>query len=117
VPDVASEDLAALRAQYRDLAARLAEIGFFTTGSLLQRRTVCGTPSCLCHTDSAHRHGPYWQHTRKVSGRTVTRRLSAAAAELYEQQIASNKELRSLLEQMEDLSERALALRLRDAGQ
>lgn len=117
MPEDPPDDLEALRARYRELAARLAEIGFFTTGSLLQRRTVCGTPSCLCHADAAHRHGPYWQHTRKVGGRTVTRRLSAAAAELYEQQIASNKELRSLLEQMEELSERALALQLRDAGQ
>jgi hypothetical protein len=117
VPDDVPDDLAALRARYRELADRVAQIGFFTAGSLLQRRTVCGTPSCPCHTDATCRHGPYWQYTRKVNGRTVTRRLSPAAAEMYQQQIAASKQLRSLLEQMEELSERALALRLRDVDQ
>ena len=117
MPENLPEDLAALGDRYRELVSQLTEIGFFTAGSLLQRRTVCGTPSCPCHADAAQRHGPYWQYTRKVNGRTVTRRLSAADAEVYEQQIAASKQLRSVLEQMEELSEQALALRLRDAGQ
>src|ERR1035441_6487658 len=56
VPENLPEDLAALGDRYRELVSQLTEIGFFTAGSLLQRRTVCGTPSCPCHADAAQRH-------------------------------------------------------------
>ena len=103
---------AALRARRRELAAAIAEIGFTAAGTVLQVRTVCGTASCACHTDPGKRHGPYWQHTRKVSNKTVTRRLTPAQAALYTEWIENGRKLRDLLTQMQQLSDQAAGMLL-----
>lgn len=99
--------LAELRARYRDLAAQIAQIGFTASGTVLSTRNVCGTAGCSCHADPARRHGPYWQYTRKVSGKTVTRRLSAAQAALYAEWIGNGRALGDLLAQMQQVSDKA----------
>jgi len=104
--------LAALRARRRELAAAIAEIGFTAPGTVLQVRTVCGTAGCACHTDPGKRHGPYWQHTRKVSNKTVTRRLTPAQAALYTEWTGNGRKLRDLLTQMQELSDQARDLLL-----
>ena len=53
------------------------------------------------------RHGPYWQYTRKINGKTVTRRLTSAQAALYAQWIANGRALRDLLTQMGNVSDQA----------
>ena len=104
--------LAALRARRRELAAAIAEIGFTTPGTVLQVRAVCGTAGCACHADPEKRHGPYWQHTRKVSNKTVTRRLTPAQAALYTEWVSNGRRLRDLLTQMQELSDQARDLLL-----
>ena len=80
---------------------------FTATGTVLKVRTVCGTPGCACHTDPARRHGPYWQYTRKVNGKTITRRLTSTQAALYTQWISNTRTLRNLLTQMQQVSDQA----------
>ena len=104
--------LAALRARRRELAAAIAEIGFTAAGTVLQVRTVCGTAGCACHAGPDKRHGPYWQHTRKVSNKTVTRRLTASQAALYTEWVSNGRRLRDLIEQMQQLSDQARDLLL-----
>lgn len=99
--------LAELRARYRDLAAQIAQIGFTASGTVLSTRNACGTAGCSCHADPARRHRPSWQHTRKVSGKTVTRRLSAAQAALYAEWIRNGRSLGDLLAQMQQVSDKA----------
>ena len=86
---MADPTLASLQARYRDLAAEITRIGFTATGTLLRSHNVCGSAGCACHTDPGRRHGPYWQYTRKINGKTVTRRLTSAQAALYAQWIAN----------------------------
>lgn len=62
--------------RYRELAERIADIGFITAGSVIRVTNRCGTPNCRCHDDPPQLHGPYWQYTAKVDGKTVTRRLT-----------------------------------------
>jgi hypothetical protein len=102
-----TDSLEILRARRRDLAAAITSIGFTATGTVLQVRTVCGSPGCACHADPGKRHGPYWQHTRKISNKTVTRRLTPAQAALYEEWISNERALRGLLTQMQQLSDQA----------
>jgi hypothetical protein len=61
----------------------MAGIGFTATGTVPQVRTVCDSPGCACHASPDKRHRPYWQHTRKIRNKTVTRRLATAQAALY----------------------------------
>jgi len=60
----------------REIVAEIAQLGFCLPGSVVDRTSRCGNPNCRCHADPAHRHGPYRSWTRKVAGKTVTRRLT-----------------------------------------
>ncbi len=96
-----------LQARYRHLAAQITGIGFTAAGTVLSTRNVCGTPGCSCHADPGRRHGPYWQYTRKVNGKTVTRRLTSRQAALYTEWISNGRALRNLLAQMRQVSDQA----------
>lgn len=90
-------------ARQRALLADLGKIGFFRRGTLLSRFTRCGKPGCRCQADPPQLHGPYWQWTRKVKGKTVTVTLSESQAallrgwlqngHLYDQQLAELEQL------------------------
>lgn len=95
-----------LRRHYEAIKARLSEAGFICEGSLQELYTSCGNPNCRC-ADPAQRHGPYWQLTWKEHGKTVTRRLPAEDAVLYQEWIANRRQLEATIEQMRDLSRQA----------
>lgn len=108
--------LAAYEHRYREIAAQVADIGFIASGSLIQRYTRCGTATCACHADPPRRHGPYWQWTAKVNGKTITRRLTPTEADLYQEWIANDRHLRHLTTQMRDIAAKATALTLKTAN-
>lgn len=97
--------LAELEARHVALARSLGEIGFIAQGSLRQRFTHCNKPGCRCGAVPPRLHGPYWQWTAKVAGRTVTRRLSDAEAARYTEWIANDRRLRRTVAQMRELAE------------
>ena len=49
-------------------------IGYISAGPLTRRYTRCANSRCRCH--AGHPHGPYWQWSAKVNGKTVTKRLT-----------------------------------------
>jgi len=55
------------------ITAEIAPLGLPLPGSLVQRRTRCGSRGCRCHADPPQLHGPYCSWTRKVDNKTVTR--------------------------------------------
>jgi hypothetical protein len=105
-------ELARLRREYRALQDQIRRLGFVAPGSVLERYTVCGTPGCRCHADPPTRHGPYFQYTRKVDGKTLTRRLTPEQADRYREWIANRRRLDQLTEQMDQLSRQAAELLL-----
>jgi hypothetical protein len=102
--------LAGYQRRYRELAAELADLGYIAAGSITQRSTRCGTPSCRCHADPPQLHGPYWQWTAKVNGKTVTRRLSATEAKLYQEWINNDRQLRQTITKMRQVAAKASEL-------
>ncbi|MGH2990512.1 MAG: DUF6788 family protein [Solirubrobacterales bacterium] len=90
----------------RELAAELAAIGFALPGSLNVVSTRCGKPNCRCRADPPKLHGPYVTWTRKVAGKTVTRRLSAEQLDRYRPWFENNRRLRELIAELEALSVR-----------
>jgi hypothetical protein len=85
-------------------------IGLLNPSSLTQRFTHCNKAGCRCGGVPPRLHGPYWQWTAKVAGRTVTRRLSDAEAARYTEWIANDRRLRRTVEQMREVAERARAV-------
>lgn len=108
-----TDDLDTLRRRYHELAARVGQLGFITPGSLTQRHTYCGNPGCRCQAEPPRPHGPYWQLTRKVAGKTVTTRLTADQAARYTEWIDNQRQLRRLTAEMEQISHQAVDLILK----
>ena len=104
--------LAAYQNRYRQLAAQLAEIGMISAGTLTRRYTRCASPGCKCRADPPQPHGPYWQWTRKIDGKTVTRRLTPAEAKLYREWIANDRRLRRIVDQMRTIAAKAAEIHL-----
>lgn len=86
------------------IASRLAEAGFALPGTLIERSHICGKPNCRCMADPPRPHGPFHQWTRKVAGKTVTRRLSDKQMARYSTWFDNAKRLRELLAELEALS-------------
>jgi hypothetical protein len=110
----AKERLAEYDRQHRELAAQIAEIGIVAAGSVTRRYTRCTSAGCRCNADPPAPHGPYWQWTAKVNGKTVTRRLTAREAQLYQEWIANDRRIRALLAQIRKVDAKASELILKE---
>ena len=75
-----------------------------------------GTPRCRCHADPPQLHGPYWQWTAKVNGKTVTRRLSETEAKLYQEWISNDRQLRKTITKMRQIAAKASELMITKAS-
>ena|SRR5438445_7349276 len=70
--------------RFRHARQGLHQLGYFLKGTVLKRMMKCGHPNCACHRDASHRHGPYFEWTYKVKGKTVNVKISPQAAPLYQ---------------------------------
>jgi len=95
-------------AQQAALARITAEIaataGPALPGTLTVRAYPCGKPGCRCHADPPRLHGPYAEWTRKIGGKTVTRKLAPAELAEYQPLFDNAKRLRALLAELQDLT-------------
>jgi hypothetical protein len=73
-------------------------------GTLTVRAYACGKPGCRCHADPPRLHGPYAEWTRKIGGKTVTRRLTPAELADYQPLFDNARKLRALLAELQDLT-------------
>ena len=94
----------AQRAARDQIAAQLAQAGFALPGTLTVRAYACGKPGCRCHADPPRLHGPYAEWTRKIGGKTVTRRLTPRQLAEYQPLFDNAKKLRTLLSELQDLT-------------
>ena len=85
-------------ARVRDLATQFAQPQPMRRGSLSQRFVKCSKPGCACAHDPKARHGPYFSLTRGVGGRTQSRLLSNAQAELVRRQVEAGHQFRRQVE-------------------
>ncbi len=107
------ERLAEYERRHRELAAQIAEIGIVAAGSVTRRYTRCTSVGCRCNADPPTPHGPYWQWTAKVNGKTVTKRLTAKEAQLYQEWIGNDRRIKTLLKQIRTVDAKAAELMLR----
>jgi len=91
-------------ARYQELKEELSELGFVRPGSLVRRFMPCGKSSCRCMGDPPRLHGPYYQWSYKVRGKTVTLRLSETQARLCAEWSGNHRAFKKLIRKMEALS-------------
>jgi Family of unknown function (DUF6788) len=80
-------------------------------GTLTVRSYACGKPRCRCHDDPPVLHGPYAEWTRKIDGKTVTRRLTPGQLAAWQPLFDNARKMRDLLARIQDLTLQAV-----DAG-
>jgi len=95
----------AQRAALDQITAELAAAaGPALPGTLTVRAYACGKPACRCHADPPRLHGPYAEWTRKIGGKTVTRRLTDAELAAWQPLFDNAKKMRALLAELQDLT-------------
>jgi hypothetical protein len=120
MPTNPERELARLRARLDEQAQELTRVGFRLKGSLLQRFNRCGTAGCSCKADPPQLHGPYWQWTSKVKGKTVTRVLKEEEVSRYREWMENARRFDEIVRNLQALSDEAdriLRSSLRQSGQ
>jgi hypothetical protein len=102
--------------RFQELKTELAQIEFFSKGTVLRRMVKCGKPLCACRSQPSKRHGPYYEWTYKAQGKTVNVRLNAETAPIFQAAAKQYSKLKSILNRLEKLSRRALAKLAQDAA-
>ena len=99
--------LARLGQDFEAIKAQMQALGYVLPGTVQRRHYQCGKPNCRCMTKGIL-HGPYYQWTRKVGGKTVNLNLDPESAKLVKAWIGNNRMLRQLCRRLEKTSLAAL---------
>jgi Family of unknown function (DUF6788) len=103
VPASPESRLARLHQDYQAVKARIQTLGYVLPGTLQKRQYSCGKPNCRCVLEGLL-HGPYYQWTRKIGGKTVNINLDHASAKLVKEWIQNSRKLRQLCRRLERIS-------------
>ena len=107
-----TDPLPALVDDRSTLLRQIAELGDFQPGSITSATRRCGSPACHCAKPNDLGHGPHFQLTQKVDGKTVTQNLpSLAAVRKAESEIAEFRKFQTLTGELVDVSRKICRLR------
>jgi hypothetical protein len=110
--ELAGMDLVGLEARRARLYAQLAGVGDFRRGSLNAVRRRCGKPNCACAREGHPGHGPQYNLTRWVGGRTVNVRVRPGPdLEKVRREVAAWQRFQALVEQVAEANEAICAAR------
>jgi hypothetical protein len=106
------DPLMALTGERAILLRDISELGDFQPGSITSAVRRCGKPGCHCAKPDDPGHGPHFQLTRKVNGRTATQNLpSPAAVRKAESEIAEYRRFQTLTGELVDVNRKICGLR------
>lgn len=89
---------------HRRIASIVQQIGridLICSGTLTERRIVCGKANCRCATDPAARHGPYYEWTWTENGKFMHKNVSAQEAKQLQRAIDNQRAVKQLLKRWE----------------
>ena len=95
--------------KYEAVKEEIRALGWTRPGCVTRRYMPCGNPTCRCMAEPPELHGPYYQWSHKIRGKTRSLRLSEAQARQCREWAANYKKLKKLVRRLE-----ALALRETD---
>jgi len=97
-----------LRARLARCKEELQRIEIALQGSVTERWMPCGKKGCRCQADPPQLHGPYYQWTTKIDGRTKTLRLMPEEIEDFRSWIAEGQRLDECVREWRRLSAEAV---------
>jgi hypothetical protein len=105
VPDEPA-DIAGLERQRAGLYEELSRVGDFRRGSLNEVWRRCGKRNCACAQPGHRGHGPQYNLTRSVGGKTVARHLRPGPElEKIRREVAEYERFRELVGQVSEVNE------------
>lgn len=87
---------------------QIMDLEHVCSGTLIYQTKVCGKPNCVCASDPAARHGPYYQWRRWENDRRIFKSLPESAAPGIARAIRNHRRLRRLMRLWERESARVL---------
>jgi hypothetical protein len=112
VADISGRDLAWLERRRGELLALIGQVGDFRRGALNAVWRKCGKPNCACAQPGHRGHGPQWNLTRRVGGKTVNAHLKPGPElEKARREVAEHQRFADLVEEVSQLSEAICAAR------
>ena len=100
------DELAELERRRTELYRELGQVGDFRRGSLNEVRRRCGKPNCACAAPDHPGHGPQYNLTRTVEGRTRARHLRPGPElEKVRREVGEYERFRDLVGQVTQVNE------------
>ena len=78
----------------QELARQLSEPRPMRRGTLSEQYLRCNKPGCACAERPSARHGPYYRVVRVVGGKTRSRHVPTAQADLLRKQVEAGQRFR-----------------------
>lgn len=99
-------DLADLERQRSELYRQISEVGDFRRGSLNEVRRRCGKPNCACARPDHPGHGPQYNFTKSVEGKTVNMHLKPGPLlDKIEREVGNCDRFKALVGQVSEVNE------------
>ena len=110
--DLSGRDLAWLERRRGELFALMSQVGDFRRGALNAVWRKCGKPNCACAQPGHRGHGPQYNLTRRIGGRTVNEHLRPGPElQKAEREVAAHQRFADLVEEVSQVSEAICAAR------
>ena len=107
-----ADELAELERRREELYRELGRVGDFRRGSLNEVRRKCGKPNCACAAPGHPGHGPQWNLTRTVGGKTRAVHLRPGPElDKARREVAEYERFRDLVGQVTEVNEAICAAR------
>jgi Family of unknown function (DUF6788) len=117
VADLSGRDLAWLERRRAELFGLISQVGDFHRGALNVVWRRCGKPNCACAQPGHRGHGPQYNLTRRLAGKTVNVHLRPGPElEKAQREVAEHQRFQSLVEEVTAVSEAICAVRRRGKG-
>ena len=115
--DLSGRDLAWLERRRAELFALISQVGDFRRGALNAVWRKCGKPNCACAQPGNRGHGPQWNLTRRIGGKTVNVHLKPGPElDKARREVAEHQRFADLVEEVSAVSEAICAARPVTAG-
>jgi hypothetical protein len=112
VADFSGRDLAWLERRRGELLALISQVGDFRRGALNAVWRKCGKPNCACAQHGHRGHGPQWNLTRRIGGKTVNVHLRPGPElDKTQREVAEHQRFAALVEEVTAVSEAICAVR------
>ncbi|MFZ0190605.1 MAG: DUF6788 family protein [Streptosporangiaceae bacterium] len=110
--DLSGHDLAWLERRRAELFGLISQAGDFRRGALNVVWRKCGKPNCRCAQPGHRGHGPQYNLTRRVGGKTVNEHLKPGPElDKAQREVAEHQRFAALVEEVTAVSEAICAAR------